>query len=279
MRSRPGALVGTLVGALLTALVLFVALPVQAQLFIDITGEAQGHIDGNATLVGEEDNIRLTGYSHSVLTPYDPSTGNPNGAVVHSPLLITKNQDESTVRLLTAMVSNERLSVQMRLYANIGGTSTNYYTITLTSAYVVSHSEFGGDVASVPPTETFGFTYKDIQWKDELTGEATNDNWAPTTTALDLGPDATRLRSLPNPTDSDTVFRFDLPVSSSAELVVYDTRGRVVRRLFDGFTPIDRMAVSWDGTDDAGGRVARGMYLVKLRWPEGEVTQRVTMLR
>lgn len=258
-----------------------VAATQNSPLIADISGSVQGHIDGGSRRAGEEGNIELQAYTHSILRPHDPSTGLPSGAVQHNPFVITKEQDRSTVPLLAAMVSGERLSVTIRLYKDemLGAGDQKYYTVTLTSATIVSHAQVTGDMATEPTTETFGFTYDRILWKDEITGEVTTDNWVASSTSLDQGSDATWLRSVPNPTVSDTVFRFDLPVSSSAELVVYDTRGRVVRRLFDGFTPIDRMAVSWDGTDDSGARVAKGMYLVKLRYPEGEVTQRVTMLR
>ena len=92
-------------------------------------------------------------------------------------------------------------------------------------------------------------------------------------------PQLSLLPPLPNPSTHETVIRFDLPVASRASLDVFDDRGRRVARLFDEHTSRERTVVRWNGRDLGGERVANGLYLVKLRWPEGEVTQRVTLMR
>ena len=44
---------------------------------------------------------------------------------------------------------------------------------------------------------------------------------------------------------------------------IYDVAGRKVRNLADRVFPAGEHTLEWDGTDDAGGRVARGVYFVR----------------
>jgi len=46
---------------------------------------------------------------------------------------------------------------------------------------------------------------------------------------------------------------------------VFTPDGRRVRTLLDGERPAGAFEMVWDGTDDAGTRLASGVYLVRLR--------------
>ncbi len=72
------------------------------------------------------------------------------------------------------------------------------------------------------------------------------------------------LQNAPNPFQSTTSVRFALPSSGPVDLTIYDVAGRRVRDLVDA--PMDKgpHAVSWDGRDSQGRRVASGVYLVRL---------------
>ena len=69
----------------------------------------------------------------------------------------------------------------------------------------------------------------------------------------------------PNPFNPSTVFAFELREPDRVELVVLDTRGRLVRTLIDGICPAGRSEVTWRGDDDAGRAVASGTYVYRLR--------------
>jgi hypothetical protein len=88
----------------------------------------------------------------------------------------------------------------------------------------------------------------------------------------------------PNPiAAAGTRFRFAVPVRASAELVVYDVRGRRVRALLRREVPAGEHVVAWDGQDRAGRRVASGHYLARLRVTgpgvQEELTRSVTVVR
>ncbi len=52
--------------------------------------------------------------------------------------------------------------------------------------------------------------------------------------------------------------------SSRVELLVFDAKGRVVRRLGEGSGSQGFYEVSWDGTNDSGITLPAGLYLIRL---------------
>ncbi|MFO7638991.1 MAG: FlgD immunoglobulin-like domain containing protein, partial [bacterium] len=68
----------------------------------------------------------------------------------------------------------------------------------------------------------------------------------------------------PNPARGSARLSFSLPAPADARLAVYDATGRRVRELFRGPTRAGSQVVRWDGRDDRGQPVARGVYLYRL---------------
>jgi len=70
----------------------------------------------------------------------------------------------------------------------------------------------------------------------------------------------------PNPFRFNTRIRFALPQESAVTLAVYTLQGRLVRTLVtpDRKMSADYHSVFWDGTDNAGHRVAAGQYIYRL---------------
>ena len=257
------------------------ATSLHASLIVYIEGETQGHIQGDALQHGEEDNITLTSFSSSIYTDFDPASGRLSGRTRHAPVVLTKEYDRSSVPLTQAHITNERLSVvRLHIFAVFEQQLTNYYTIEMRDAYIVDQNQSGSGIE--PAFESWGFVFNDITWTDEINGTSTTDRWEDVAAAVlppGPSPELALLPPLPNPSAAETLIRFDLPIASRASLDVYDVRGRRITSLFDEVTSRDRTVVRWDGRDAKGEQVAHGLYLVKLRWPEGEVTQRVTLIR
>ena len=63
--------------------------------------------------------------------------------------------------------------------------------------------------------------------------------------------------------------RFDTPVDSGVKLDIYDVLGRRVHRVLDSRRSAGHHVVTWDGRDEAGGRVASGLYLVRMTAKSG----------
>jgi flagellar hook assembly protein FlgD len=71
--------------------------------------------------------------------------------------------------------------------------------------------------------------------------------------------------SFPNPFNPKTTFSFELHHEDNVELLVFDARGRLVRRLLDGRRPAGITKVEWDGRNESGRRMSAGVYYFRLR--------------
>jgi hypothetical protein len=84
----------------------------------------------------------------------------------------------------------------------------------------------------------------------------------------------------PNPFSARTVLRFQLDRERPVRLGIYDVTGRLVRLLVDA-PRLDQgtHTVVWDGRDDAGQRVASGVYLYRLDAGGKERTRKLILLQ
>ena len=87
--------------------------------YMSVTGEKQGLITagaftadsvGNTYQEGHEDQVMVQAFSHDVIIPRDPQSGQPTGQRVHKPVVITKVYDKASPLLQAALTSGERMS-------------------------------------------------------------------------------------------------------------------------------------------------------------------------
>ena len=86
-------------------------------------------------------------------------------------------------------------------------------------------------------------------------------------------------QNFPNPFNSGTVIRFQLPQSEEVELAIYNLAGQQVVTLIQGTRPAGIYSINWDGKDEQGARLATGIYLYQLRNGERVETRKLTLLR
>jgi hypothetical protein len=79
-----------------------------------------------------------------------------------------------------------------------------------------------------------------------------------------------------NPT---TVIRYDLPEPVHVKLVVYDLLGHKIRTLVDAVEPAGFRHVIWDGTNDAGERVASGTFLIQMEAGSYKMTRKLMLMK
>jgi flagellar hook assembly protein FlgD len=75
-----------------------------------------------------------------------------------------------------------------------------------------------------------------------------------------------------------TTIPFTLERAADSEVVVFDVSGRRVRALARGWLEAGPHALRWDGTDDAGRRMAPGVYFYRLTAGGLAGTRRMVML-
>jgi flagellar hook assembly protein FlgD len=60
-----------------------------------------------------------------------------------------------------------------------------------------------------------------------------------------------------------SVVRFSVAKAGRVQVSIYDVTGRKIRNLADRVFPAGESKLEWDGTDDSGSKVARGVYFVR----------------
>ena len=84
---------------------------------------------------------------------------------------------------------------------------------------------------------------------------------------------------LPNPFNPSATVSFVVEVPTEVAVVVYDTRGRSVRKLNRSAFEPGQHTLVWDGADDDGEILASGVYIVRLVGGGVEDSKRVTLLK
>jgi hypothetical protein len=98
--------------------------------------------------------------------------------------------------------------------------------------------------------------------------------------SFDLPPEALMLEgNYPNPFQTSTTVAFSLPETGPATVTVFDVMGRKVATLVDRELAAGAHTVSWAGESDGGGRLASGLYVVRLKAGDEVRTQRMTLVR
>ena len=70
---------------------------------------------------------------------------------------------------------------------------------------------------------------------------------------------------------------FEVDRDGPVSLEVFDTRGRLVRVLYDDFATRGKHDVVWDGRDARGARNASGVYIARLQTDDGTRSIRMVM--
>jgi hypothetical protein len=83
----------------------------------------------------------------------------------------------------------------------------------------------------------------------------------------------------PNPVQSACRLAFELPSPTRTRLYVHDVAGRVVRTLDLGLLSAGPHDAAWSADDDAGRRVASGVYFLKLDAGVNGAVRKVLVVR
>jgi len=86
-------------------------------------------------------------------------------------------------------------------------------------------------------------------------------------------------QNVPNPFNPSTTIAFTLREAGEVTLAVYDATGRRVRTLVSGRREARSYDVAWDGRDDAGTRVASGVYFYRLTAGSFTQTKKMVLLK
>jgi hypothetical protein len=100
------------------------------------------------------------------------------------------------------------------------------------------------------------------------------------TEAVTVPPARTMLSAVsPNPFQSATTIQLSLSTGGLVKVGVFDVAGRQVRSLVNGYQLAGQKLVSWDGRNDAGVKLAMGMYVIRMEAGGAMMSRRVAMVR
>ena len=86
-------------------------------------------------------------------------------------------------------------------------------------------------------------------------------------------------QNFPNPFNPVTVIRYRLTTTEMVELTVFNELGQRVVELVDELQPAGESEVRWSGRDEAGNRLASGIYLYRLRAGAATQTRKLLLMR
>jgi hypothetical protein len=87
------------------------------------------------------------------------------------------------------------------------------------------------------------------------------------------------LEVFPNPFNASARINWQMKRGGAVDLKVYDASGRVVRTLASGQCPAGSYTTVWNGADNAGRRLAHGIYFVRLATPDQTIKVKTVLAR
>lgn len=86
-----------------------------------------------------------------------------------------------------------------------------------------------------------------------------------------------RLYNIPNPFNPITTIMFDIEGNVSGEVLIYDIKGNLVRKLHDG--PVPQSGITWDSRDELGKKVPSGIYLYVLKTDQKTYAKKMVLAK
>jgi hypothetical protein len=92
-------------------------------------------------------------------------------------------------------------------------------------------------------------------------------------------PGTLRVHAYPNPFNAIATIEVFAKNDAHLNVTIYDTNGRMVKRVWSGAVPTGHKSLIWRGKNDAGNEVATGVYLVKVTSPEGAKITKIVLVK
>jgi hypothetical protein len=88
-----------------------------------------------------------------------------------------------------------------------------------------------------------------------------------------------QVQNYPNPFNPNTLISFELPISGTTELEIYNLKGQLVKS-YPAFTANKgRHQLSWNGISDSGAPCPSGVYFVRVKTGNLKKTHKMTLMK
>ncbi|MCP4309804.1 MAG: T9SS type A sorting domain-containing protein, partial [Bacteroidetes bacterium] len=153
---------------------------------------------------------------------------------------------------------------------------------------IIMYSQDGGESWEQMEHAAMGVSLKAVSFADNVNGWTVgtggvilhiDPSYLSTYTPEIHSPFASSLsQNQPNPFSNHTEISFTLKESGNAALVIYDTNGRFISMIHEGYRDKGIHTVSWNGNDVNGTLVKPGVYIYKLTTKEGIASRSMIVL-
>ncbi|MCI0692811.1 T9SS type A sorting domain-containing protein [candidate division KSB1 bacterium] len=176
---------------------------------------------------------------------------------------------------------DESPDADFKYFAVVRGTAAGFDPTTADVIGTVTENQFTDADVSIGASffyriVAFDFNGNRGVFSDEVSLTVTAVNERPTAS---LPTEFALLQNYPNPFNPSTQIAYDLASQRHISLKIFNTMGQVVKTLVDGEQPAGRYTITWDGTSEAGTRVASGVYLYVIKAGDFVQSRRMTVLK
>ncbi len=161
---------------------------------------------------------------------------------------------------------------------------TNYVTIgngpmtIANSGSAINMDRYEADFSLYAPGVTDVFYRGQRIYVNEVGGYLTRDTAASVDDPV-VPAHTINVASYPNPFNPSTTIAVEIPAPSNVEAAIFDTSGRLVKRLWNGPLSSGVRTFHWNGESSTGDRVASGVYFVKVTAGSASRTVKITVLK
>jgi hypothetical protein len=96
---------------------------------------------------------------------------------------------------------------------------------------------------------------------------------------IDLPKSISLAQNIPNPFGTGTKISYSLPEKSNVSLAIFDISGRLVKNLLEGEMEAGYHTLHWDGSDNKGDSISRGIYFYRLSTGNTTLTKKMVLLK
>ncbi len=137
-----------------------------------------------------------------------------------------------------------------------------------------SSAEYTFTDSEVEPEATYAYRLSDVSFDGDV------NVYASLSVTVDALPKATDMeKAFPNPFNPQTYIAYHLAENTDVEIAVFDVQGRQIKTLHSGNQLAGNYHVYWNATDNAGGKVPTGTYIIQMRTENIQKIQKVMLIK
>ena len=193
------------------------------------------------------------------------------GAAISTTVTILNTRNYTGVKLVSLIATTDDGSITLK-WRTADETDNAYFIVERSTSKTGDYKEIGRIISN----NSAEYTYKDEnvfggeQYYYRLTDVSTSGATVshPVISVLANGKPRPTVfmisQNYPNPFSGRTMIDYAVPVNGKVNLSVYDVTGKLVKTLVNDIQDVNYYRIAWDGRDNAGSKVATGVYFYKL---------------